>query len=214
MGDACDSDADNDGVANLEDEFPFDAGEWLDSDGDTVGDNADAFPFDPTEVMDTDGDGLGNNSDADDDGDGFSDAEELVDGTDPLSRFSCKSGCFNLDVDGDGVVNPLSDGLLMVRYLFGFREDALVKGAVSSEAVRVTSSALAEHLAGLETELDVDGDGERRALTDGLLLIRYLFGFSGESLVSGALAPEATRRDAKAIADYLEARSPSIQKDG
>ena len=214
VGDACDSDVDNDGVANLEDEFPFDADEWLDSDGDAVGDNADAFPFDPTEVMDTDGDGLGNNSDADDDGDGFSDAEELVDGTDPLSRFSCNSGCFNLDVDGDGVVNPLSDGLLMVRYLFGFREDALVKGAVSSEAVRVTSSALAEHLAGLEPELDVDGDGERRALTDGLLLIRYLFGFSGESLVSGALAPEATRRDAKAIADYLEARRPSIQKDG
>ena len=62
--------------------------------------------------------------------------------------------------------------------------------------------------------LDVDGDGERRALTDGLLLIRYLFGFSGESLVSGALALGATRRDARAIADYLEARSPSIQKDG
>ena len=87
-------------------------------------------------------------------------------------------------------------------------------GAVSSEAVRVTSTDLIEHLEGLEAEIDLDGDGERRALTDGLLLIRYLFGFSGESLVSGALSPAATRRDTKAIADYLEARSPSIQKDG
>ena len=35
-------------------------------------------------------------------------------------------------------------------------EKTLVTGAVSSEAVRVTSSDLTEHLAGLEAELDVD----------------------------------------------------------
>ena len=35
----------------------------------------------------------------DDDNDGFTDEEELADGTDPLNRFSCKSGCFSFDVD-------------------------------------------------------------------------------------------------------------------
>ena len=39
----------------------------------------------------------------------------------------------------------------------------------------------------LNSELDIDGDGESKPLTDGLLLIRYLFGFSGDSLISGAI---------------------------
>ena len=39
----------------------------------------------------------------------------------------------------------------------------------------------------LISELDIDGDGESKPLTDGLLLIRYLFGFSGDSLISGAI---------------------------
>ncbi len=40
-GDACDSDDDDDGVADAEDPFPLDANEWLDSDGDLIGNNAD-----------------------------------------------------------------------------------------------------------------------------------------------------------------------------
>ncbi len=35
--------------------------------------------------------------------------------------------------------------------------------------------------------LDVDGDGALAPLTDGLLLLRYLFGFSGATLTTGAL---------------------------
>ncbi|MEC7273521.1 MAG: thrombospondin type 3 repeat-containing protein, partial [Candidatus Thermoplasmatota archaeon] len=49
IGDACDNDDDNDGVA----------------------DGEDAFPFDATESIDTDGDGIGNNQDNDDDNDGY-----------------------------------------------------------------------------------------------------------------------------------------------
>ena len=62
-----------------------------------VGDNGDAFPNDATETQDTDSDGIGNNADTDDDGDGFSDAQEAIDGTDPLSKFSCQTGCFSFD---------------------------------------------------------------------------------------------------------------------
>lgn len=48
----------------------------------------DAFPWDPKEWRDTDGDSVGDKADPDDDGDGWSDAEEAKAGTDPLDRLS------------------------------------------------------------------------------------------------------------------------------
>ncbi len=76
LGDACDDDADGDGVPNSED----------------------AFPNDPNESVDTDGDGIGNNADTDDDGDGYSDQDEADNGTDPLDAGSTPP-----DNDGDGI---------------------------------------------------------------------------------------------------------------
>ena len=35
---------------------------------------------------------------------------------------------------------------------------------------------------------DIDDDGELDALTDGLLILRHLFGFSGSTLTEGAVA--------------------------
>lgn len=67
-----------------------------DTDGDGVDDPLDAFPMDPTETTDSDGDGIGNNADPDDDNDGYPDAVELAEGTDPLDPASTP-----LDTDGD-----------------------------------------------------------------------------------------------------------------
>jgi hypothetical protein len=53
------------------------------------------------------------------------------------SRYSAIQG--TLDVDGDGEADALTDGLLILRYLFGLRGDALTVGVVSSEATRSTS---------------------------------------------------------------------------
>ena len=102
-----------------------------DGDGDGVADSSDAFPLDATETMDSDDDGVGNNSDLDDDNDGFTDEQERADGTDPLNRFSCRSGCFSFDVDENLEAQPLTDGLLVIRHLFGFSGDSLTSGAVS-----------------------------------------------------------------------------------
>jgi hypothetical protein len=55
-----------------------------DSDGDGFPDDVDDFPTDPTEWLDTDGDGIGNNSDEDDDDDGMPDAWEIEFELDPL----------------------------------------------------------------------------------------------------------------------------------
>ena len=51
--------------------------------------------------------------------------KNLADGTDPLNRFSCKSGCFSFDVDENLEAQPLTDGLLVIRHLFGFSGDSL-----------------------------------------------------------------------------------------
>jgi len=40
--------------------------------------------------------------------------------------------------------------------------------------------------ANADFDLDIDDDGKTEALTDGLLIIRYLFGFSDDALVAGA----------------------------
>ena len=171
-----------------------------------VRDDVDAFPDDPREWLDTDGDGIGNNEDDDDDDDGTLDSVELADGTDPLDRFSCKTGCFSFDVDANLETKPLTDGLLVIRYLFGFDGSALIDGAVGEAADRSSAESLADYLDRVRDGLDIDGDGESRALTDGLLLIRYLFGFRDEALISGAVGDGATRRSAEEIEEFIEKR--------
>ena len=61
--------------------------DW-DSDGDGVINPADAQPLNATETLDNDSDGIGNNADNDDDNDGYTDTEELDEGTDPLNTNS------------------------------------------------------------------------------------------------------------------------------
>gem|GEM_PF-1204322 len=200
-------DTDNDGVGDNADKFPEDASETLDRDLDGVGDNSDAFDDDPFEAYDTDRDGLGNNEDPDDDNDGFSDADEVAAGTDPLSASSCP-GCFSFDIDNDGEAKALTDGLLVIRHLFGFSGEALTAGAVGSGATRSTPADIATYLTNAATELDIDGDDEAKALTDGLLLIRQLFGFTGNALTAGAVGEAAERATASAIQTYIAQRLP------
>ena len=52
--------------------------------------------------------------------------------------------------------------------------------------------------------LDVDASSSAQPLNDGLLVLRYLFGFTGPTLVSGVLSSGATRTDPAAIAAYLD----------
>jgi len=202
------SDRDGDGTGDNADAFPDDSAETQDSDSDGVGDVRDAFPDDPNEFEDTDGDGVGDVADPDDDGDGFSDAQELADGTNPKSRFSCPSCAFSFDVDESQAAQPLTDGLLVIRHLFGFSGDALTAGAVAGLAGRAASEDITVFLTDADAELDIDGNGKSEPLTDGLLLIRYLFGFSGEALISGAIGSGAERNTAAAVEAYIEARVP------
>jgi hypothetical protein len=54
-------------------------------------------------------------------------------------------------------------------------------------------------------DFDVDGNGTAAALTDGLLILRYMFGLRGDALVGGAVAAGCTRCDALSIEAFLAA---------
>ena len=128
---------------------------------------------------------------------------------------------FDFDVDADGQAQPLTDGLLMIRHLFGFSGTALTNGAVAAGAERREAAEIESYLTENSAALDIDGDGKALPLTDGLLIIRYLFGFSGDALVQGAIAAEAKIKLAAEIGDQLFAvksgsvgNNASIDLDG
>ena len=179
----------------------------IDTDGDGILDADDAFPNDATEWLDTDQDGLGNTADQDDDGDGFIDTDELKAGTDPTSALSCP-GCFSFDIDQSDLTQPLTDGLLVIRYLFGFTGETLTAGAISPDGARASPDEIEAFLNASNHALDIDGNGKAEPLTDGLLLIRALFGFTGSKLTAGAIGEGASRETAEKIAAYIADLTP------
>ncbi len=229
------ADVDDDGVANvLESKVGTDP-LLADSDADGVKDGTDAFPLDPTN--DSDGDGVSNNGDAypenslyskDSDGDGMPDAWETRYGLDPNDSSDATSEQDNdgvsaldeflagtipagsLDIDGNGQYDALTDGLLLLRGLFMLSGDALTSDAVAADAVFKTSDEVASRIVMLGDLVDVDGNGKVDALTDGLVIPRYLFGLRGDALIDGVIAVEATRKTAEDIEAYLETLMPAV----
>jgi hypothetical protein len=95
-----------------------------------------------------------------------------------------------LDVDNDGIANAATDGVLILRYLLGFRGAALTAGlAIPAGAERRTPSSIVAYLDQIVASLDIDGAVGSRASTDGLLIYRYLAGKTGVTLFGGAPAP-------------------------
>jgi hypothetical protein len=108
-----------------------------------------------------------------------------------------------LDADGNQSITALEDGLLTLRFLFGFEGSQLTSGVVGAGCTRCDAVSIQSYLAWLGDLLDIDDDGERDPLTDGLLVARHLFGFSGSLLISGAVDDDCKRCSANAIESYL-----------
>jgi beta-glucanase (GH16 family) len=192
-GNNADTDDDNDNVSDSLDVFPLISSEWADADGDGTGDNADtdddndnvsdsidAFPFDNSEWTDTDTDGVGNNEDTDDDND------TVIDSLDAFSLLASES----IDTDGDGIgdnadTDDDGDGIL----------DSLDSYPLDADNLPLNL-------------MDVDGNGQVDGLTDAMLVLRYIFGYSGEALVNGVVADDATRTSPAEIEAHLESLMP------
>lgn len=127
-----------------------------------------------------------------------------------IAKFST-SGNFTLDVDGNGVADALTDGMLILRYLFGFKSEGLVNGVLALDATRTTPEEILAYLDSIrDILLDVDGNGNADAFTDGMLIARFLMGFTGDSLVNGVIDPSGNRTSAEAIQGFLSASLPDI----
>jgi hypothetical protein len=50
------------------------------------------------------------------------------------------------DIDGNGNVDAATDGVLIVRYLMGIRDDALVAGALGPRATRTLPADIANYI--------------------------------------------------------------------
>jgi Zn-dependent metalloprotease len=228
IGNNTDTDDDGDGVDDAFDTFPLDSSESSDSDNDGIGNNSDTdddgdgvadindlYPLDARYAYDSDADGMpdewetkygldpndASDATSDQDNDGVTALDEFLAGTIP-------SG--SLDIDGNEDYDALTDGLLLLRGMFGLDGSALVTGTIASDAAYTESVDIESRIEALGELADIDGNGDIDALTDGLLTLRYLFGLQGNTLINGVIADDATRTTAEEVEAHLEALMPAL----
>jgi hypothetical protein len=140
---------------------------------------------------------------------------------DPVSTsidiLGAEARTFNLDVDNNGSALALSDGILIIRYLLGqatggLEEDSLA--ALGNNAQRTDLAALNEFIGNALNDLDVDNNGSALALSDGILIIRYLLGQATGGLEEDSLAAlgnNAQRTDLTELNTYIASLMPQNQ---
>ena len=129
----------------------------------------------------------------------FSNVNGLVTDNTYQPQAYVSSAC-SADVDGDGARLAMTDGVLILRRMLGLTGAALTTGATNVCAPRSAAGITnAINLPGF----DLDGDGQTRPETDGVLLLRAILGFRGDALIANAVGANATRKTATAILDYL-----------
>ena len=114
--------------------------------------------------------------------------------------------CFSLDIDGNGTLDPLTDGILFFRYLLRISGELLVQNLLLTIENRDEPSELFSYLNVHSARLDIDGDGDLSALTDGVLVLRYLYDIRGNALIESALGDDAKRSSPEEIEAYIAAR--------
>ncbi len=213
IGNNADTDDDGDGVSDSNDDLPLDP--TNDSDNDGVANNADVYPENSLYSKDSDSDGMPDawetkyrldpndpsDTTSDRDNDGVTALDEFLAGTIP-------SG--SIDLDGNEKYDALTDGLLLLRGMFGLDGSALVTGTIAPDATYTESVDIESRIATLGDLADIDGNGQIDALTDGLLTLRYLFGLQGDTLINGVVAGDATRKTAEEIEAHLETLMPAL----
>ncbi|MEZ2342819.1 Ig-like domain-containing protein, partial [Microcoleus sp.] len=128
----------------------------------------------------------------------------------PTSAVLTLAPPVSLDADGNNAAQGATDGVLIARHLFGFTGTTLTNGAIGTGATRTTATDIQTYLEnGRTTMLDADGNGVAQGATDGVLIARYLFGFTGTTLTNGVIGTGATRTTATQIQQFLSSYLPT-----
>ena len=98
------------------------------------------------------------------------------------SVIGVTQGCV-LDLDGNQTISATTDGLMLLRAMLGLTGTAVTNGATATGAPRTTWEQIAPfvHLAAL----DIDGNGATTAASDGVMLLRAMFGLTGTAVTHG-----------------------------
>jgi hypothetical protein len=115
------------------------------------------------------------------------------------------------DVNQDGSVELDTDGLFILRKLFGLvsEVDYVPLAHACSSATYAEANAFVEDVIA-RGDWDLDGDGAVLPLTDGLLLLRSMLGIYGEAMTRGAVNPAGARTDANDIAAFLQSKCGNV----
>jgi hypothetical protein len=111
------------------------------------------------------------------------------------------------DIDGNGVISALTDGILVNRYITGLRGADLIADAIGEEAQRTTATQIETYLrnlisGGVLNRLDADDDGVVTPGVDGLLIFRHLGGLTDGALTTGIVL-NGDRSSPVDISDFL-----------
>ena len=117
------------------------------------------------------------------------------------------SECLQEVLNADGSASPTkyaaaTDGVLIMRYLLGFTGTTLTDGALGATATR-DAAQIITYLDGVRARLDVDGDGNVFAFTDGVMILRRLLGLTGSAVTNGAKLGTLTDAQIEAAVDAL-----------
>ena len=119
----------------------------------------------------------------------------------------------DLDLDGNGRADALTDGLIALGDMFGAPTSQLASFAASGSPGR-DATVLGQRLGEATTTFfDVDGNGRTDALTDGLMILGFLFGAPNSQLATFA-ASDATRTSAEDIGTFLNNFLPATELPG
>lgn len=117
-----------------------------------------------------------------------------------------------LDIDNNGELSAATDGMLLLRYLLGFRDANLIGGnVIGANAERTSAAQIEAYLASILAAnnggalvFNVDGSGNNvLAMTDGLLVLRYMLGLTGTPLIDNACAASCNATTVKSALDAL-----------
>ena len=104
---------------------------------------------------------------------------------------------FSFDIDGNGKMDPFTDGILIIRYLYEMLFTSSQDDVIGTGAVRTSSEQIWTYLNDNREELDIDGNNDPDTLTDGIMILRYM----NELSIFGGEDPPPTGDNAQRVTE-------------